>query len=182
VGLVDLQAPLGPRDYLLLVLDYNTGLRVSELAALNVSHVAFKGVPRSVLHVTASIAKGRKSRLIPLNSLARKAVAKLLAFNQSRGFSTAPDAPLFVTKTHRRISVRTIQWLIAELREKAGIDFKATPHSVRHAFASQIVENTGDVMIAKQLLGHARLTSTQVYLHPRRDALAQAVETLVEGQ
>jgi integrase/recombinase XerC len=156
---IDLKAPMGPRDYLLLVFDYNTGLRVGELCSLNVSNVARNGVPRQSLHVRASVAKNGQGRLVPLNSLAQKAIAKLLAFNRARGFSVADDAPLFATKKHQRLSVRTVEWVVEQLRNKAGIDFQATPHSLRHSFASLLVQRTGNLRAVQALDGLSYCTS-----------------------
>jgi site-specific recombinase XerD len=175
---IDLNSPMGPRDHLLIVFAYTTGLRVGELASLNVSNVALNGVARQTLHVLPEVAKFRKGRLVPLNSLAQKAVAKLLAFNRARGFSTVNDAPLFVTKKHQRLSVRTIQWMVEQLRNKANIDFKATPHSLRHGFATVLLQRSGNLRAVKALLGHEYLTSTEVYLHHRREDLADVVETM----
>jgi integrase/recombinase XerD len=177
---VDLRAPLGPRDYFLIVFGYSTGLRVSELAAVDVDQVTWQGVARECLQVRACDAKYRHSRLIPLNSLARKAVSKLLAFNQARGFSVEPAAPLFQTKRHTRMPVRTMQDVVAKLRVKAGLDFQVTPKTLRHSFASDIAQNTGNLRIVQKLLGHKRLETSAVYTHPRRDEMARAVETLAE--
>jgi site-specific recombinase XerD len=175
---VELKLAMGPRDYLLLVFAYNTGLRVGELSSLDVANVAINGVPRQTLHIRAAVAKGGQGRLVPLNSLAQKAVSKLLSFNRARGFSVSDEAPLFVTKKHQRLSVRTIQWMVEQLRNKAGIDFQASPHSIRHAFATNVLNTTGNLRAVQVLLGQKRLTSTEVYLHSRRDDLAAAVESL----
>ena len=124
------------------------------------------------------MAKGGQARLGPLNSLAQKAVSKLLSFNRARGFSVSNNAPLFVTKKHQWLSVRTIQWVVEQLRNKAGIDFQATPHTLRHSFATAVLERTGNLRAVQVLLGQKRLTSTEVYLHSRRDDLVAAVESL----
>ena len=177
---IDLKAPLGPRDYCLIVFAYSTGLRVSELHALDVAQVALQGTPRENLEVRAADAKYRHARLIPLNSLARKAVSKMLSFNRARGFSVLPDAPLFQTKEHKRMPVRTMQWVVQCLRNKAGLDFQVSPKTLRHSFASDIAQNTGNLRIVQKLLGHRRLDTSAVYTHPRRDEMARAVETLAE--
>jgi site-specific recombinase XerD len=175
---IDIKHPFGPRDYFLIVLDYHTGLRVSELAGLNVFHVAHEGVPRQSLHVTSTLAKGRKGRLLNLNSAARKAVALLLAFNQARGLSVQPNAPLLQTYQHTRMTVRAIQRLVERLRYAAGIDFQATPHTLRHTHATDVLRLTGNIRIVQDFLGHASLLSTQVYTHPTRADKAQASEAL----
>jgi integrase/recombinase XerC len=175
---VDVKAAMGPRDYFMLVLLYNTGLRVSELAGLNVHDCAFEGAPRAELHVSSTTAKGHRSRQVPMNSLAQKAVAKLLAFSQARGLSVAPEAPLLQTKHHRRISVRTIEWLVASLREKAGIDFKAVVHSFRHGFATNLAQSTNNLRVVQKALGHKRLNTVEVYTQVGRDDVARAAERM----
>jgi site-specific recombinase XerC len=96
---VNRRKPLGDQDYWLIVLAAHTGLRVSELHGLNLHDVAWQGAPRQLLVVSSALGKCGKSRSIPLNARAREAVAGLLAFKAARGFSVAPEAPLFVTRT-----------------------------------------------------------------------------------
>jgi site-specific recombinase XerD len=177
---IDIRHPFGPRDYFLLVFDWHTGLRIGELVSLDVSDVALDGQPRQELHLRSATTKGHVSRLVPLNPIAQKAVALMLAFNRKRGLSVEPDAPLFQTRRHLRLTARTVQWVMEVLREKAGLDFRATPHSIRHGFATQALERSGNLRAVQQLLGHKRLTSTEVYTHPRRDELQRVVDTLVD--
>ena len=181
VAAVDLSHPFGRRDRAMLVLAFHTGLRVSELAGLDVADVADRNVPRETLFVRAAIGKGGKSRVIPLNDIARKAVASLLLFNQARGFSVDPRAPLLVTRKHTRISVRSIQRIVEELRTRAHLDVPATPHSLRHTFASQVARRTGNVRVVQQLIGHVRLETAQIYVHPDRQELEAAVGQLAKG-
>ena len=161
----------------MLVLAYHTGLRVSELTGLDVVDVSVDGQPRSLLHLPASIAKGRHSRLVPLNETAQRAIVALLSFNTRRGFSVAPHAPLLVTRKHTRLSARAVQLRVAELRQLAGLDVQATPHSFRHAFGSRIAEKTGNLRVVQQLLGHQRLNTSQIYVYVSR-SLCKAVEKL----
>jgi site-specific recombinase XerD len=165
----------------MLVLAMHTGLRVSELTGLDVGLVSLDGAARSVLFVPASIAKGGHERLVPLNRVAQGAVEALLRFNRARGFSVAAAAPLFVTRKHQRISVRLVQRLVQGLRERAGLAVPATPHTLRHGFATEVLNATGNVRIVQQLLGHQRLGSTQRYTHPSRAALEQAVAAIAGG-
>ena len=160
---VDVKSAMGPRDYFMLILLYNTGLRVSELHGLNVHDCAFEGAPRAELHVSCLTAKGHRSRQVPLNYLAQKAIARLLAFNQARGFSVAPEAPLLMTKKHERMPVRTIEYVVARLREKAGLDFKASPHHFRHGFATNLAQSTNNLRVVQKALGHKRLNTVEVY-------------------
>ena len=118
------------------------------------------------------------SRQVPLNFLAQKAVAKLLAFSQARGFSVAPEAPLLMTKKHERMPVRTIEFVVAGLREKAGLDFKAVPRSFRHGFATNLAQSTNNLRVVQKALGHRRLNTVEVYTMVHRDDIARAVDRM----
>ncbi len=175
---VNRRAPFGERDYWLIQLLAHSGLRVGELVALNVGHVASEGQPRQVLFLPSEHAKGHRSRSIPLNQSAREAIAGLLAFIEARGFSTAPDAPLLVVRQHRRISIRLVQQIFQQLRKASGIDTPATPHSCRHYFATELVQRTGDIVSVSRLLGHTRLQTTMVYQYASPIRLANVVRAL----
>jgi site-specific recombinase XerD len=172
---INLRSPFGRRDYLLILFLYHTGLRIGELCRLLVTHVAHHDVPRDELHLPAFLTKTRKARVVPLNDVAQECVAKLLAFNRERGFSTAPAAPLFPWKNHGNLPPREAQRMLQELREAVGVSAKATPHTLRHTFASELVRNGASLPTVSSLLGHQRLSSTQIYTHTtdqeRRDAV-----------
>jgi integrase len=133
---------------------YHTGLRVGECSGLVVHLVALDGVPRQYLHLPATICKGSRGRVVPLNAVAQACVRKLLAFNSARGFSTAPAAPLFQNRCHGPLSVRSMQLLVAHYREKAGLDVRATPHTYRHSFASHLVAAGVPTVHVQKALGH----------------------------
>jgi site-specific recombinase XerD len=178
MGAINLRSPFGPRDLCLLKLALNTGLRVSELSLLDVEHVSRAGVAREILDLPPAITKFHRSRQIPLNAAARRVISELLAFNQARGFSVAPDAPLFQNRKHRRFSVRSIQLLVEHYRELAELDIKVTPHSLRHKFATDVLRAKGNVRVAQKLLGHRDIRTTELYLHPDFEDLAEAVAFL----
>jgi len=179
---VNRRSPFGERDFALIIFLFHTGLRVSELSGLNVHDVVTReGTAREVLHLRAETAKGRQSRLVPLNAVARKAITSLVSFNRSRGFSVVPGAPLLVNRKHRRLPVRAIQYLFEGLREKAQLDIRATPHTARHSFCSAVVRKSGDIRSLQTIVGHASLRSTEVYLHPDAEDLARTVRSLEGG-
>ena len=175
---VDLTSPFGQRDYLLVLFLYHTGLRVGECAGLITHLVARDGQPRLYLHLPASVCKGSRGRVVPLNAIAQLCVRKLLAFNSARGFSTAPAAPLFQNRCHGPLSVRSIQHLVAYYREKAGLDVRATPHTFRHSHASQLVAAGVPTVVVQKLLGHRYLSSTQVYTHTTKEQMLEATRAL----
>jgi len=177
IAAVDRTAIWGPRNHALVVFLFHTGLRVGELVALNCSDVAADhGQVRSVLHLPAAAAKFHRSRLVPLNETAQHAVRTILAWNARYGFSVEPGAPLLVTRKHTRMSDRSVQALFAELRVKAGLDVQATPHSARHTMATQALACGGNVRALQTILGHKRLTSTEIYAHVNRDELKRTAE------
>jgi site-specific recombinase XerD len=175
---IDLGAPFGQRDYLLILFLYHTGLRVGECAGLVVHLVALDGQPRQYLHLPASICKGSRGRVVPLNRVAQACISKTLAFNTSRGFSTAPAAPLFQNRCHGPLSVRSIQQMVAGYREKAGLDVRATPHTFRHSHASQLVAAGVPTVHVQNVLGHRHLSSTQVYTHVSKEQLLESARAL----
>ena len=175
---VALTSPFGQRDYLLVLFLYHTGLRVGECAGLITHLVARDGQPRLYLHLPASVCKGSRGRVVPLNAIAQLCVRKLLAFNSARGFSTAPAAPLFQNRCHGPLSVRSIQHLVAGYREKAGLDVRATPHTFRHSHASQLVAAGVPTVVVQKLLGHRYLSSTQVYTHTTKEQMLEATRAL----
>lgn len=181
VAAVDIRDPFGPRDRALLEFCLNTGLRVSELVSLDVAHVASDGVPRQALFLPAQVTKGRREGTVPLNQAARSAVQAILEFNRRRGFSTAPHAPLFTNRKHERMTVRAVQRLVKDLREKADLDVPATPHTLRHSFATHVLSCNSNLRVVQQLLRHKRLATVEIYSHPTREELRQAVERIGGG-
>jgi site-specific recombinase XerD len=178
LGAVNRRSPFGERDYQMLRLMASTGLRVAELVSLDVADVWREGQAVSVLFVRAAIAKGGHSRSVPLCQTAREAVAGLVAFLSRRGFSTAPEAPLLVVRQHRRISIRLVQQIVQQLREHAGLEVPATPHSMSHFFATQLVERTQDVVATSRLLGHRDVQTTMIYAASSPQRLAEVVASL----
>ena len=168
---VDLRSPFGRRDYLLVLFLYQTGLRVGECSGLVVHHVYSGSQAREWLHLPAQICKGPRGRVVPLNATARACVEKLIQFNRSRGFSVAPAAPLFQHRKHGPLSVRSIQKIIQRYRETANLDLPATPHTLRHSFASNMLDNGSSLTSVQRILGHRRIASTQVYTHASMERL-----------
>lgn len=175
---IDLTQPFGRRDYLLILFLYHTGLRVGECAGLTTHLVALQGRPRQYLHLPAAVCKGSRGRVVPLNTTAQACIKKILAFNASRGFSTAPAAPLFQNRCHGPLSVRSIQKVVEFHREQAGLDVRATPHSFRHSQASHLVAAGIPTVNIQHILGHRNLASTQVYCHLTKEQLLESARAL----
>jgi site-specific recombinase XerD len=178
LSVIDLSSPFGRRDYLLILFLFHTGLRVGECAGLIIHLVALGGQPRQYLHLPAAVCKGSRGRVVPLNRVAQACILKILAFNESRGFSTAPAAPLFQNRVHGPLSVRSIQQMVASYRELAGLDVRATPHTFRHSHASQLVAAGVPTVHIQKVLGHRHLSSTQVYCHLSKEQLLESSRAL----
>ena len=175
---IDLTSPFGRRDYLLVLFMYHTGLRVGETSGLTIGLVDHDRCPRRYLHLPAAICKNSRGRVVPLNEVAQTCVVKLLTFYYQIGFSMAPDAPLFQNRLGGHLSIRSIQKLIALYREQAGLDVRATPHTLRHSHASQLVAAGVPTVHVQKILGHRQLSSTQVYCTVTKEELAKSAAAL----
>ena len=175
---IDLTSPFGRRDYLLVLFMYHTGLRVGETSGLTIGLVDHDRCPRRYLHLPAAICKNSRGRVVPLNEVAQTCVVKLLTFYYQIGFSMAPNAPLFQNRLGGHLSVRSIQKLIAMYREQAGLDVRATPHTLRHTNASQLVAAGVPTVHVQKILGHRQLSSTQVYCTVSKEELARSASAL----
>jgi integrase/recombinase XerC len=144
------------RDSLILELLYGGGLRVSELCGLNHGQVELsQGVARVV-------GKGRKERLCPLGPVA---VQCLKVFVQRFDLEAAFDAPVVCTRRGRRMEPRQIQKLLKIHLAAAGLPLDMTPHKLRHSFATHMLDEGADLRAVQELLGHANLSTTQIYTH-----------------
>ncbi len=144
---------LGRRDAALLTLLYGAGLRVSEALSLKRGDVPL-GESLTIL------GKGRKERSVPVLPLVAEAVADYIA---AIPFSGGPATPLFLSRRGRAMSAREAQSLMQRLRGAMGLSEKATPHALRHSFATHLLQGGGDLRSVQELLGHASLSTTQVY-------------------
>jgi len=151
---VPTDAPLGLRDRALLELMYSSGLRVSELCALRWRDLDLAEGLVSVL------GKGSRQRLVPVGAHARRALADWHARTRA-----ADAAPVFPGRGGKPITPRAVQLRIRHLAQRQGIFKRVHPHLVRHSFASHILESSGDLRGVQELLGHADISTTQIYTH-----------------
>tara|TARA_B100001248_G_scaffold217689_2_gene172912 strand:- start:21341 stop:22252 length:912 start_codon:yes stop_codon:yes gene_type:complete len=153
------------RDRLVLELLYGGGLRVSELVALNYGSIDKRnGVARI-------LGKGSKERLCPLGKVA---LACLEKFETEFASSTDTQSPVLVTKAGKRLNVRTVQRLVKKYLGLADLPMDITPHKIRHTYATHLLNNGADLRLLQDLLGHASLSSTQVYTHVDMARLKEA--------
>ena len=144
---------LGARDAALLTLLYGAGLRISEALSLKRGDVPL-GETLTVL------GKGRKERSVPVLPLV---AASLSDYAAKLPFTGAPSSPLFLSRRGKPMSAREAQGLMQRLRGRLGLPEKATPHALRHSFATHILQGGGDLRSLQELLGHASLSTTQIY-------------------
>ena len=182
---INLKSTWGVRDYLMILLFCNTGLRVGEMTRLRVKYVYDLGLVRNEVLVPAKISKGKKgqkrSRAVPLNEIAKACVLKNITFNMKRGFSVEPDAPFFPWKNHGCVPTREVERTFQQLREKVGLCDLLTPHTLRHYFGTNLLITGSDLYTVKELLGHASIKSTEVYLHTTEALKQQGVHRLSKG-
>ncbi|MEM7193534.1 MAG: tyrosine recombinase XerC [Pseudomonadota bacterium] len=150
-------SPASVRDQAILELLYSSGLRLSELAELNVS-----SVDHQLHHVTVR-GKGDKERVVPVG---RKALEALVAWGMQRPKLANPsESALFVNQKGNRLSPRGIQYRINEWSRRIGLGRRLHPHMLRHSFASHVLQSSGDLRAVQEMLGHADVATTQIYTH-----------------
>lgn len=150
------EAWVGARDVAVLTLLYGCGLRIGEALALTRADWPTGGSPQSLM-ITG---KGGRTRLVPVLDVVAKAVERYLDLCP---FVLAPDHPLFVGVRGKALNPAIVQRLMRRLRGALALPDTATPHALRHSFASHILASGGDLRIIQELLGHASLSTTQIY-------------------
>jgi integrase/recombinase XerC len=149
--------PLTLRDRAILELFYSSGLRLAELVGLNIDALNFA---EGTVTVTG---KGSKTRIVPVGSHATQAIRNWLTVR--RTMTPAEETALFVNHRGKRISSRAVQYRIKEWAIKQGISSDVHPHMLRHSFASHVLQSSGDLRAVQEMLGHANISTTQVYTH-----------------
>lgn len=163
--------PLGLRDRAILEVLYSAGLRVSELAGLNAADLDLEG---GTVRVRG---KGRKERIAPIGSYAARALADWFAVRRVSGREkTGPAAPVFVNKFGRRLTTRSVGRMLEKHLKTTGLDRRTTPHTLRHSFATHLLDRGADIRSVQELLGHKSLVTTQIYTHVSTAGLRAAYE------
>lgn len=162
--------PLGLRDRALLETMYSAGVRVSELVGINDADL---DLAHGVVRVRG---KGRRERLAPIGSFAAKALAHWLRRRKVSGRAAAGDTPVFTNKFGRRLTTRSVGRLLEKYLAQAGLDRRTTPHTLRHSFATHLLDRGADIRSVQELLGHKSLLTTQIYTHVSTANLRAAYE------
>ena len=148
---------LSVRDRAMFELFYSSGLRLSELSGLQINDLDLSDGMVQV------VGKGNKTRRVPIGSKAREALQTWL--KQRNQLAAQNETALFVGKQGKRINNSVIQQRLKQLAIQQGIDAKVHPHLLRHSFASHVLESSGDLRAVQELLGHADISTTQIYTH-----------------
>lgn len=163
------QSPVGKtplRDQAMLELAYATGLRASEIVGLNVKDINFRDLTISV------IGKGNKERLVVFGSTCEAAIR---AYFSHERVSPVEGDPLFTNQKGHRLTTRTLQNVIKKWALAAGLSSEHSPHTLRHSFATHLLDGGADLKVVQQLLGHENLATTQIYTHVSIDRLRETV-------
>jgi len=168
---------LGRRDRAMLETLYSTGIRVSELVGLNYEDLDFEN---EAMHVRG---KGRKERIVPLGSHALGAIRRYIELMSTdvkfapvwaaKNTSESP-LPLFLNKHAKRLSARSVRRKLDKYLGAVGLDPSISPHTLRHSFATHLLDNGADLRSVQELLGHQSLSTTQVYTHLSTSRVDQA--------
>lgn len=151
---------LGSRDRAMLEVLFSTGVRVSELVDLNFADVDFEG------HTIRVRGKGKKQRTAPIGETAIAAIRRYLELRRADARSASfNQEALFVNKHGQRLSTRSVRRKLDKYLAQAGLDPSISPHTLRHSFATHMLNNGADLRSVQELLGHQSLSTTQVYTH-----------------
>lgn len=169
---IDLSHPLGHRNRAILEVAYSCGLRVSELTELTFSDLF---LDESVIRVTG---KGDKQRLVPIS---QNAIHYLLLYLEQRATMTVQprsEKIVFLNNNGRKLTRVMIFYIIRDVAARAGIAKSISPHTLRHSFATHLVQGGADIRAVQQMLGHSSIITTEIYTHLDLDDLRKAVSLL----
>ncbi len=162
--------PLGLRDRAMLELMYGTGVRVSELLAVQIED----------LNTTAGflrcMGKGRKERIIPVNQTSIDWIHRYLSQARNHLTSNYMERTLFVNSRGKALSRQGFFKILASYTEQAGIQKQVTPHTLRHSFATHLLENGADLRAVQEMLGHSDISTTQIYTHLTKSRLREVFQ------
>lgn len=168
--LPDTTKPSGLRDKAILELLYSSGLRVSELVNLEFSHLDLQN------RMLRLWGKGFKERIVPFGEEAKAAIEAYLVGGRPHFLKGKPSNFVFLGPSGKPITRQSVWNMIKRYTRKAGITKNVTPHTLRHTFATHILENGADLRIIQECLGHSDISTTQIYTHLTRKALQEAYD------
>lgn len=162
---------MGLRDRAIFETLYSAGLRVSELVGMNVDDVDFE---EDLVTVRG---KGKRERLAPLGKYAVRAMQRWLRKRTvAKGVPTKIGSPVFVNKFGKRLTTRSIGRMLEKYLKLTGLDTRTSPHTLRHSFATHLLDRGADIRSVQELLGHKSLVTTQIYTHVSTAGLRKAYD------
>ena len=166
----NINLPAGLRDKAMLELLYATGIRVSELITINVNDVNLE------LGYIKCFGRGAKERVVPRGSIASKCVTQYLRKGRTALVRSKQEEAMFVNHHGRRLTRQGFWKIIKKYALEAQIDQKITPHTLRHSFATHLLENGADLRSVQEMLGHADISTTQIYTHVTKNRLKEVYD------
>lgn len=163
----DTATAAGMRDKAMLELLYATGIRVSELVCLKISDV---NLEMGYIRCTG---KGSKERIVPMGSIAIRSVREYLAHGRNRLVKDKSETSLFVNHHGRQLTRQGFWKIVKKYAQDAKINKEITPHTLRHSFATHLLENGADLRSVQEMLGHADISTTQIYTHITKGRLKE---------
>jgi len=162
--------PLGIRDRSILELMYSTGIRASELLSLHIDNVNLEA------GFLRCIGKGSKERIIPVSNIALEYLTLYLSDARKQLLNGRETKILFINRQGKAITRQGLWKIIKKYSKKAGISQRVTPHTLRHSFATHLLENGADLRAVQEMLGHADISTTQIYTHLTRNKLKEVYD------
>ena len=170
IACIDMSSPLGQRNRAIIETLYGCGLRVSELTGLRISHIYSD---EGYIIVDG---KGDKQRLVPIDDIALEQIELYMKNTRSRQVvKRGNDDILFLNNRGSQLSRVMVFYIIKDLCERAGIDKTVSPHTLRHSFATHLLEGGANLRAIQQMLGHESITTTEIYVHIDRSRLRQEI-------
>lgn len=166
----DVSTSLGLRDKAFLEFLYATGMRVSEAVSVQLSDIDFQRA------LVVTIGKGNKERLLPFGEIACHYLERYIEYARPRLLNGKQSNHLFISQKKTRLS-RQLAWMIVKKYVAAAGVSDISPHSLRHAFATHILNHGADLRVVQALLGHANINTTQIYTHVANEQLKQLINT-----
>lgn len=171
ISQIDLSKPEGERNRAMIETLYSCGLRVTEMIQLKISDLFFE---EGFIRV---IGKGNKQRFVPINSYMIKLIENYKNLIRSGiKIQKGHEDNIFLNRRGKQISRNMVFMILKDLTEKAGIHKTVSPHTLRHSFATHLLENGADLRAIQQMLGHESITTTEIYMHLDKSHLKQVVE------
>ncbi len=167
----DATTPLGQRDKAMLELLYATGLRVSELVGLNIADINMD------LGYARCIGKGSKERIVPVGSYALTALEKYIKDGRNDLCNLKSGKALFLNWRGGRLTRQGFWQILQGHARSSGFQYEITPHTLRHSLATHMLENGADLRVVQEILGHADISTTQIYTHLTKDRLRKVYDT-----